>query len=103
MRDSMARTVATTDDEWASLEAQQRAEFAENATTGGGRELLAQLDGRERQELDEIAAAQSRLEAGVFGACESCHKPIPLARLRALPTARRCATCQAEAEATCTR
>jgi RNA polymerase-binding transcription factor len=102
LRYDMARTVATTDEELATLEAQQRGEIAENASTSVGRELLARLDGRARHELDEIEAAQGRLETGVFGACEHCHEPIPLARLRAMPTARRCATCQTEAEATCT-
>ena len=95
----LARTVATTDEELATLEAQQRSDFAEGALTGGLGDLLAKLEGRERHEMDEIDAAQRRLEAGVFGMCEGCHRAIPLARLRAMPTARRCATCQASAEA----
>ena len=99
MRWSLARTVATTDEELATLEAQQPGEFAEGAATGAIGDLLSRLDGRERHELDEIDAAQRRLEAGVFGVCEGCHRAIPLARLRAVPTARRCATCQARVEA----
>jgi len=99
MRWSLARTVATTDEELATLEAQQPGEFAEGAATGVVGDLLARLDGRERHELDEIDAAQRRLEADVFGVCEGCHRAIPLARLRAVPTARRCATCQAGEEA----
>jgi len=99
MRWSLARTVATTDEELATLEAQQPGEFAEGAATGAVGDLLARLDGRERHELDEIDAAQRRLEADVFGVCEGCHRAIPLARLRAVPTARRCATCQAGEEA----
>jgi DnaK suppressor protein len=96
---SLARTVATTDEELATLDAQQPSDFAEGAATGVVRDLLTRLEGRERHELDEIDAAQRRLEAGVFGACEGCHRPIPLARLRAVPTARRCANCQAVEEA----
>jgi DnaK suppressor protein len=99
MRWSLARTVATTDEELATLEAQQPSDFGEGAATGVVGDLLARLEGRERHELDEIDAAQRRLEAGVFGVCEGCHRAIPLARLRALPTARRCATCQAREEA----
>ncbi len=95
----LARTVATTDEELATLDAQQRSDFGEGATAGGVGDLLAKLEGRERHELDEIDAAQRRLEAGVFGVCEGCHRAIPLARLRAMPTARRCATCQAREEA----
>ena len=96
---SLARSVAKTDEELATLEAQQPSDFGEGAATGVVRDLLARLEGRERHELDEIDAAQRRLEAGVFGVCEGCHRAIPLARLRALPTARRCATCQAREEA----
>ena len=97
MRRSLACTGATTDEELVTLEAQQPGEFAEGAATGVVGDLLAGLDGRERHELDEIDAAQRRLESGLFGVCEGCHRAIPLARLRAVPTARRCATCQAEA------
>jgi len=95
----LARTVATTDEELATLAAQQRGDFGEGAMTGAMGDLLAKLEGRERHEMDEIDAAQRRLEAGVFGTCETCHRAIPLARLRAMPTARRCAACQARAEA----
>ena len=95
----LARTVATTGEELATLDAQQRSDFGEGAAAGGVGDLLAKLEGRERHELDEIDAAQRRLEAGVFGVCEGCHRAIPLARLRAMPTARRCATCQAREEA----
>lgn len=99
MRWGMARTVATTDEELATLEAQQPSEFTEGAMTGVIGDQLPRLDGRERHELDEIDAAQRRLETGVFGVCESCHGAIPLDRLRAAPTARRCASCQAQVEA----
>jgi hypothetical protein len=48
---------------------------------------------RERSELKELAAAEARLDAGVFGLCVLCGRPIALARLRASPTVRRCARC----------
>ena len=41
----------------------------------------------------ELAAAEARLDAGTYGFCERCRRPIALARLRALPTARRCSRC----------
>jgi DnaK suppressor protein len=99
MRWALARTVATTDEELATLEAQQPGDFGEGASTGAIGDLLARLDGRERHELDEIDAAQRRLETGLFGVCERCHQAIPLARLRAVPTALRCARCQGRLEA----
>jgi DnaK suppressor protein len=95
---ALARTVASTDDELETLAARESRELAEDAATGTVGELLSRLEERERRELDEIDAAQARLEAGVFGACEDCHKTIPLKRLRAMPTARRCAICQERIE-----
>ena len=94
----LARMVATTDDELETLAARESREIAEDAATGTVGDLLSRLEGRERHELDEIDAAQARLEAGVFGACEDCHTTIPLKRLRAMPTARRCALCQDQLE-----
>jgi RNA polymerase-binding transcription factor DksA len=47
-----------------------------------------------------VAVMRERcLRQDVFGVCEGCHRAIPLARLRAVPTARRCAACQAAEEA----
>jgi RNA polymerase-binding transcription factor DksA len=90
--------IVTDRDLRSAIEAQQRSDFGEGAATGVIGDLLAKLEGRERHELDEIDAAQRRLEAGVFGTCEGCHHAIPLARLRAMPAARRCATCQTREE-----
>ena len=90
----LARTVATTDEELETLAARESREIAEDTATGTVGDLLSRLDARARQELDEIDAAQARLEAGVFGTCEDCHTAIPLKRLRATPAARRCALCQ---------
>lgn len=98
MRTDLARTLATTDEELAAVAMQQPGEIAEGAAAAVLGDLLSRLDGRERHELDEIDEAQRRLEAGVFGVCEGCHRTIPLKRLRAVPTARLCATCQARAE-----
>ena len=41
----------------------------------------------------EISAALARLDDGTYGVCETCGQPIPLDRLRARPTARRCIAC----------
>ena len=60
--------------------------------------VLSRLGEREKHELDEIFSAQARLEAGTFGVCEACGRPIPIARLRAMPTARHCAPCEAREE-----
>jgi RNA polymerase-binding transcription factor DksA len=91
----LARSVATTDAELETLAAQECRAIAEDPSIGTVGELLARLDGEARHRLEEIDAAQARLEAGVFGTCERCQETIPLARLRATPTARRCPECAA--------
>lgn len=98
MRQRLIRTVVQTDEELATLEAHQPGGPAEDVATELGAAILSRLEGREKHELDEIDAAQARLEAGVFGTCEACSRPIPLARLRAMPTARLCVACQAREE-----
>ena len=51
---------------------------------------------RERNTLHlaEIDAAIARLEAGAYGRCTSCGKPIAGERLEALPWAALCIDCQ---------
>lgn len=92
------RTVAATDEEMATLEAHQAGAPTDDVATETATGILSRLEGRGRQELDEINAAQARLESGVFGVCERCAHPIPLARLRALPTTRYCKSCEATQE-----
>jgi RNA polymerase-binding protein DksA len=45
------------------------------------------------QRLEEIADALHRIDQGTYGACEDCHKPIPAARLEAVPFTRHCVEC----------
>jgi DnaK suppressor protein len=95
----LARTVVATDEELEALAMRESPELAEDAAREVVARLLERLEGRERHELDEIDAAQARLEAGRFGVCDGCHQPIPLARLRAMPATRHCAICQTRHEA----
>ena len=46
------------------------------------------------RELDAIAQARARLDAGKFGVCVDCQCEIGFARLLACPTAQRCEHCQ---------
>ena len=59
---------------------------------------LAVLE-RDRELRSQADEAFSRLVEGQYGTCTSCEKPIPLARLRAVPCAVRCLVCQERFEA----
>jgi len=45
-------------------------------------------------QLRMIEEALDRLDSGDFGICQACEEPIPPKRLKALPWARYCVTCQ---------
>jgi len=97
-RAELYRTVARTDDELATLEMHQAGSLGEDVNTELATAILSRLEGQEKHALDEIDAAQARLAAGTYGVCEDCSAPIPLTRLRALPTARYCVPCRRKYE-----
>lgn len=98
-RSRLLRTVATTDEELATLEAHQPGAPSEDVAREEVLAILPRIGNREKHELDEIYAAYARLEGRTFGVCEDCTGLPPLARLRAMPTVRSCVTCQAKREA----
>ena len=58
-----------------------------------------ELGDRQYHLIDEIDDALLRIENGTYGQCERCGKPIDEERLKAMPTARYNAECQAAIEA----
>lgn len=46
-----------------------------------------------RAELAELDAAEARVRAGTYGACERCASDIPAERLEAMPAVRTCISC----------
>jgi RNA polymerase-binding protein DksA len=56
-------------------------------------EFTLSLLENEEQRLQEIGAALERISQGKFGVCEGCDKPIPKARLDAIPFTRFCVEC----------
>ena len=54
------------------------------------------LRDRSATHLELVDAALARLDAGDYGTCVRCGRPIAAARLDALPWAAHCITCQAE-------
>lgn len=64
------------------------------------RDFALSLLSQERDSLFEIDAALKKINDGNYGVCEISAKPIPHARLEALPFARYTVECQAELEKT---
>jgi DnaK suppressor protein len=67
--------------------------FAEADSLSVERDRLLSLQALSRRRLDDIDAAVLRLEAGAYGACRTCRRPIPVARLEAVPEATQCVGC----------
>jgi DnaK suppressor protein len=62
------------------------------------REFNLLLSTRERQKLDQIESALSKIEKGEYGYCEDCDETIPVGRLKAMPFATLCVKCKSERE-----
>jgi RNA polymerase-binding transcription factor len=48
--------------------------------------------------LRQVTEALARIDAGTYGKCTNCGRPIQLARLQALPYVALCIDCQAKSE-----
>ena len=64
--------------------------FADSSQVTAERGNVEALVGSLRESLDEVEDALAKFEAGTFGRCEECGKPIAPARLEAKPAARYC-------------
>lgn len=73
--------------------------LADLGTDHFNQELSMSLLESESQTLEEISAALSRMDAGTYGCCESCHQAIGKERLEGIPYTRYCIQCSREIEA----
>lgn len=97
-RGELLRRVLVSEDERQGLGGHEPGPMGEDSARAVMADLLDRIDGRERHELDEIQAAQARLETGSFGVCEHCGSAIHVSRLRAMPWTRHCLACQSREE-----
>lgn len=72
--------------------------LADTATETFDRELADTLEDNSEGVLAAIDGALERIEAGTYGTCVRCGKPIAEERLEALPYAELCIECKREVE-----
>ncbi len=65
----------------------------EGATIAFERSQVGALVRQARRHLEEVDAAERRLDEGTYGTCERCGQPIAEGRLEARPVARHCIAC----------
>ena len=99
-REALARLATLTGDFDALVEASEGSNAddehdPEGATIAFERSQVDALARQAREHLREIDAALARLDAGDYGTCERCGRPISAGRLEARPTARTCIDCAA--------
>lgn len=73
-------------------------DLADAALDSAHEEVTSQMAEVEGRELVQIEEALQRFGDKTYGLCVECEKPVPLARLQALPYARFCIGCQRLAE-----
>jgi RNA polymerase-binding protein DksA len=69
-----------------------------NAAIAHDDEVTATVVDRLARELSAVDRALADVEAGRYGVCQDCGDAIAQARLRVVPFATRCVTCQARTE-----
>ncbi len=70
----------------------------DQATQSLDKEILFELSDNERKILRDVDAALRKMEKGTYGLCEHCKKAIEKKRIKAMPSARYCMTCQSGSE-----
>jgi RNA polymerase-binding transcription factor DksA len=67
--------------------------FADSGQVTAERGEIDALVGSLQETLNDIDNALTKIDAGTYGQCEECGKPIGDARLEAMPAARLCIAC----------
>jgi DnaK suppressor protein len=76
-----------------SIAEDREAELEERAQEERDARILSRLDDRSLRGIQEIHGALRRMIDGTYGKCARCRRTVPIARLRALPTAELCVEC----------
>ncbi len=97
-RDALRKALAGDLSLLKEMQAQSGGDEIDAALDSSQNEINSQLAELESRELAQVEEALKRMEDGTYGICEASGKPIPLARLQALPYATLCIEAQRELE-----
>jgi DnaK suppressor protein len=67
--------------------------FADSSQVTAERGEIEALAATLRETLSEVERALAKMDAGTYGVCEGCGRPIAHPRLEAMPAARFCIDC----------
>ena len=93
-----ARELARTLAERNQIAIERAADVSNASLLAAERESSARTLEQDFRLLRQVETALDRLRDGTFGICEGCHEEIAPKRLRAIPWATRCISCQERLE-----
>ncbi len=82
----------------AGEEGEELPDPSDRATVEEERNWSLRLADRDRKLIGKLQEALARIDAGTFGQCTRCDRPISSARLRARPMTDLCIECKTELE-----
>ncbi|HEY6936716.1 MAG TPA: TraR/DksA family transcriptional regulator [Terriglobales bacterium] len=94
----LKRNVSRTEQDGRSADEGTAQDIADRAASSYNKEFLFHQSNNERQLLQMVEGALSRIHEGSFGQCISCGKEINPKRLEAVPWTRHCIECQEKLE-----
>lgn len=97
-RDALRKALAGDLSSLQELKSSSNGDAIDAALDASYDEISSQLAEVESRELAQIENALERMRNGTYGVCEVTGRPIPLARLQALPYATTCIEAQREME-----
>jgi DnaK suppressor protein len=94
----LRRMVSRTEQDGRTVDEDSAQDIADRAASSYNKEFLFHQSNNDRQLLQMVENALSRIREGTFGECISCGKEINPKRLEAVPWTRHCIECQEKLE-----
>ena len=94
----LRKIVARTEQDGREADVGTAQDIADRAANSYTKEFLFHQSNNERQLLQSVEIALSRISEGVFGECINCGNDINSKRLEAVPWTRYCIACQEKLE-----
>ena len=94
----LRQNVSRTEQDGRSADLDTAQDIADRASSSYQKEFLFHQSSSERQTLQMVENALSRIREGTFGECISCGNEINAKRLEAVPWTRYCIECQEKLE-----
>jgi DnaK suppressor protein len=97
-QEELRRMVSRIEQDGRTVDEDSAQDIADRAASSYTKEFLFHQSNNDRQLLQMVESALSRMREGTFGECISCGKEINAKRLEAVPWTRHCIECQEKAE-----